>query len=92
MRANIRYTAGTTCLIARGEGPVIQEGKGQYRELCEELISLDAFEGAKFSWGDEVIERCAGGTLPPGAQAMWRAAGTSHHLEVVTRQLKQEQA
>jgi Beta protein len=92
MRANIRYTTDGRTLIARGHGPVIQEGSEQYRELCEQLVGCREFLGGEYTWGDDIIDKCATGTIAPGAQDMWRGAGTSHHLRFVTEQLKQMRA
>jgi hypothetical protein len=92
MRANIRYTADSGTLIARGHGPVIQEGSEQYRALCEQLVGCAEFSGSDYTWGDGIIDKCAAGTIAPGAQDMWRGAGTSHHLRFVTEQLKQTRA
>jgi hypothetical protein len=92
MRANIRYTTDSRTLVARGQGPVIQEGSEQYRELCEQLVSRQEFSGGGYTWGDGVIDDCAAGTIAPGAQGMWRGAGTSHHLRFVTEQVRQMQA
>ncbi len=89
MRANIRYTVAQLTLIARGLGPVVQAGKEQYRELCRMLVDREEFAGRDFSWGDEVIEDCANGLTQPGAQDLWRGAGTSHHLRLVTDQVNQ---
>jgi hypothetical protein len=87
MRANIRYTVKTEMLVARGEGLVIQEGKEQYRELCQWLKDHADFLGEDFSWGDQAIVACAEGLLDPGWQALWRGAGTSHHFRFVTGQV-----
>lgn len=87
MRANIRYTADKVTVVARAQGPVFIGGLEQYADLCAQLISLDAFRGADYSWGDSVIDACAAGTIKPGAQDMWRGAGTSHHLATVREQL-----
>jgi len=46
MRANIRYTATTETLVARGEGPVRVAGKQQYRELCRQIVDIAEFLGA----------------------------------------------
>jgi hypothetical protein len=91
MRANIRYTADADTLVVRGHGPVVQEGNAQYRHLCQQLVERAEFAGSDYSWGDEVIEACARGTVAPGAQNVWRGAGTSHHLQLVTEQLRQRQ-
>lgn len=92
MRANIRYTANGDTLVARGQGPFHEEGKEQYRGLCQQLVARAEFAGSDYSWGDGVIDDCARGAIAPGAQNVWRGAGTSHHLEAVTEQLGKSQA
>lgn len=87
MRANIRYTIEDGTLVARGRGPVRQEGNEQYIGLCQELIARAEFAGAGYTWGDGLIDGCARGQEEPGAQNVWRGAGTSHHLRFVTDQL-----
>jgi hypothetical protein len=87
MRANIRYTIDDGTLVARGRGPVLQEGKEQYIGLCQELVARTEFAGASYTWGDGKIDGCARGQEEPGAQNVWRGAGTSHHLRFVTDQL-----
>lgn len=89
MRANIRYTCDDSTLIARGSGWVAQEGNAQYAQLCEQLVDSGHFAGTTYSWGDGLIDRCSRGIMEPGAQGMWRGAGTSHHIEFVTHQLQQ---
>lgn len=91
MRANIRYTTRRSTLVARGRS-VLQEGKEQYRRLCQQLVECEDFAGAGYSWGDAVISECALGEREPGAQGVWRGAGTSHHLELVTDQLREHRA
>jgi hypothetical protein len=87
MRANIRYTTATETVVARGRGPVSQEGKEQYRWLCQQLVARAEFAGSAYSWGDAVIDDCARGAAEPEAQNLWRGAGTSHHLCAVSEQL-----
>jgi hypothetical protein len=87
MRANIRYTTKHDTLVARGRGSITQEGKRQYIELCRQLTKREEFAGADSSWGDRIIQACADGIIPPGAQDLWRGVGTSHHLRLVTDQL-----
>lgn len=84
MRANIRYTASTETIVARGRGPVSQEGSEQYQDLCKQLVVRSEFAGATYSWGDSVIAECATGLRDHGSQSLWRGAGTSHHLQLVT--------
>lgn len=92
MRANIRYASEAQTLVARGHGPVLQEGNEQYRGLCRQLVARNEFEGRDYSWGDATIADCASGMVSPGAQNVWRGAGTSHHLRFVTSQLQRRQA
>jgi len=88
MRANIRYTVDEVTLVARGRGSVLQEGKEQYVGLCQELTARSEFAGGAYTWGDGLIEDCSAGLEEPGAQNVWRGAGTSHHLRFVTDQLR----
>jgi len=90
MRANIRYTGFDDTLVARGSGPAFQGGPEQYQELCAWLAAEAVFSGAGFSWGDGIIDRCAHGAPARASQGVWRGVGTSHHLALVTRQLKEE--
>jgi hypothetical protein len=87
MRANIRYTVGDRTIVARGRGPVLKVGKQQYNELCQSILSHPEYAGSAFSAGDQVIRECAEGVREPGAQSLWREVGTSHHVNMVVRQL-----
>jgi hypothetical protein len=89
MRANIRYTVADGHLVVRGRGDVRVEGARQYVDLCNRLLHSGRFSGTDYTWGDELIDACARGTIQPGDQTMWRAAGTAHHLRFVTEQLQQ---
>lgn len=86
-RANIRYTQEGSTLVARGTGPVYQEGAEQYVGLCQQVVAQSEFSGQTYTWGDGIIDGCAKGEVEPGSQRMWRGAGTSHHLRFVTDQL-----
>jgi hypothetical protein len=88
MRANIRYTATADTIVARGRGPVSQEGSEQYHDLCGMIVKRPEFRGPNYSWGDKVIQECAKGLRDPGSQPLWRGAGTSHHLQFVTDQVR----
>jgi hypothetical protein len=87
-RANIRYTAGTETLVARGVGPAVQEGPEQYQRLCQQLVERAEFSGRDYSWGDETIQDCAEELIEPGSRNAWRGAGTSHHMQVATDQVR----
>ena len=85
MRANIRYATDDSHLVARAKGAVNEEGRHQYRELCQRLQTHRDFDGA--SEGDHTIIECAAGRLAPGNQDMWRQAGSARHLTFVSRQV-----
>ncbi len=87
MRANIRYTTADGHLIVRGVGPMTDQGAAQYVGLCQRLMESGEFFGSEYSWGDEMIERCASLITPPSSQNFWRAAGTAHHVRVLIEQL-----
>lgn len=89
MRANIRYTLPDAHLVVRGRGDVRVEGAAQYVALCQRLVASGHFAGPKYTWGDDLIQRCADSHVPPGDQTTWRAAGTAHHLRVLSEQVRQ---
>jgi hypothetical protein len=91
-RANIRYTVDREILVARGVGPATQQGPEQYRELCQQLVGRPEFAGRSYSWGDATIEDCADELIESGSRNAWRGAGTSHHIQVVTDELRRRSA
>lgn len=86
MRANIRYSIDDQHFVVRGRGEVRIEGAAQYAGLCERIVESGFFAGDSYSWGDDLIKRCADGSLSPGDQTMWRAAGTAHHIRIASSQ------
>jgi hypothetical protein len=88
-RANIRYTTDSSTVVARGRGPIYEEGAQQYVGLSQQIAARSEFSGRAYTWGDGIIDGCANGEVEPGSQRMWRGAGTSHHLRFVTDQLRQ---
>lgn len=87
MRGNIRYTYKAVTVIPRAKAPRHEEGRQQYRQLCNVLVQQPEFIGRDYSWGDQQIADCAGGRRNPGWEDHWRGAGTSHHLRFVVDQL-----
>jgi len=87
IRGAIRYTHETETIIPRAKAPRHEEGREQYRQLCEVLVSQPEFAGRDFTWGDRQIAECAAGECEPGWEDHWRGAGTSHHLRLVVDQL-----
>ena len=86
MSANLRYTGNDSWTVLRGRN-VQKYGTGQFTRLCRELVESNDFCGGDFSPGDRLIEKCAGGIVPPGNATTWREIGTSHHIQFVLRQL-----
>lgn len=87
IRGAIRYTHETETIIPRAKAPRHEEGREQYRRLCEVLVSQPEFAGRDFTWGDRQIAECAAGDCEPGWEDHWRGAATSHHLRLVVDQL-----
>jgi hypothetical protein len=86
MRANVRYTCEESTLVSRGRQ--VTEGKEQYVGVCRRIVESPHFRGEDYSPGDRLIRRWATGDIGPGGQDVWRGAGTSHHLQLVTDQLR----
>jgi hypothetical protein len=87
MRGAIRYTHEAVTVIPRAKAPRHEEGREQYRQLCQVLVQQPEFAGRDFTWGDQQIADCAEGTTDPGWEDHWRGVGTSHHFRYVVDQL-----
>lgn len=87
IRGAIRYTHETVTVIPRAKPPRHEEGREQYRQLCQTLVAQPEFAGRSYTWGDRQVAECADGTVEPGWEDHWRGAGTSHHLRLVVDQL-----
>jgi hypothetical protein len=89
----IRYTAGDNWLILKGRKNN-RRGSAQFIDICGEIVAHPEFTPG-LSWGDEQIEEKARfadvDPLPdeakPGNAMVWRAIGTSHHLNLVIEKL-----
>ena len=84
--ATIRYTTTDSTLVVRGRG-LATHGAGQYVELAQDLVGLDAYAGATFSWGDGYVRACAQAQAGPGNATKWIEVGVNHHITFVVRQL-----
>ncbi|MGA1824151.1 MAG: beta family protein [bacterium] len=80
--ATIRYTIDDNWLIVKGAN-VRDNGFGQYRQLCQDIISSKYFFGPAYSKGDKYIDDCAKGTARTGNLTTWRWIGTNHHVTKV---------
>jgi hypothetical protein len=85
--ASVRYATDTEWLILRGRSVRRGSGFSQFHSLSRTLIARPEYRGAAFSWGDAFIDACAQRTSNPGSLTTWRKVGTSHHLELVARQV-----
>jgi len=77
--ARIRYTTPREHVFGRAK-------RGEYREICRQLIDSDDYLGATFSVGDQRIQHSAKERGGPGNPANWVAYDTNHHLELVSEQ------
>ena len=80
--ATVRYTIDDGWLIVKGSN-VRDNGLGQYRQLCQSVISSRHYCGPSYSMGDKYIYDCAQGTVSTGSLTTWRYVGTNHHLTKV---------
>lgn len=87
IRGAIRYTHEAVTIIPRAKAPRHEEGREQYRQLCQLLAAQPEFAGRSYTWGDRQVAECADGSVEPGWEDHWRGAGTSHHLRFVVDQL-----
>lgn len=83
--AKIKYTITDQWRIVVG-AQVKRNGRSQYQALCNTLIKSTplAYEGPKYSWGDDFIKKCADGD-GNGGSSTWPCVATSHHAAKVVR-------
>lgn len=88
-KAAVRYSINNKWLISRGNQIRGKKGigLGQYRELCKLVVNSGYYFGPSFSFGDEYILKCANNEIKPGSPSRFREVGTSHHLEMIVRDL-----
>ena len=84
LSASVRYTGRESWVIWKGRN-LKDHGSQQFNAISKLLVEHNEYTNG-ISWGDNFVQRCALGG-PPGNHEQWRKAGTSHHLELVTRQL-----
>ena len=79
MPPRIRYTTASDHIFYRAK-------RGQYPQICEQLVSSNDFAGEGFSAGDLRISQCAKGAASSGGASGWVATDTNHHLEFASAQ------
>lgn len=77
--ARIRYTTLREHILRRAK-------RGEYREICRQLIESDEYLGAMFSVGDQRFHHSAKEGSKSGNPPLWVAYDTNHHLELVSEQ------
>lgn len=82
----IRYTLDKRFMISRGHSVRIQDKGAQVHKLAEKIINSEHYIGSQFSWGDEMLEKCAQGKFK-GGSTNWISIDTNHHIELVTLEI-----
>lgn len=92
----IRYTTEDSYFVVRGYPKNTKEKGAQMHELSRRLIASGHYNGASFSWGDEMIELCAkeepavGKKTPfKGSSTDWVAIDSNHHMTYVINEVKE---
>jgi hypothetical protein len=94
---SVRYTLEEAFLV-RKVGRRADLPPDAFRELARWLVAHPDYKGPDFSWGDAEIKDIATNparSIHPdakkrfGAAESWRKIGTSHHLAMVARQLRE---
>lgn len=75
------YTLTDTWFVVRG-GPFSshQDGYGQYHDLAAEIVALEEFSGADYSYGDKYIDDCANKVTSTGSPGSWITACVNRHI------------
>jgi hypothetical protein len=88
-KASIKYTINDEWLISRGDAIRGRNGVGlgQFVDLCNLIVTSKYYAGPDFSFGDQYLLKCANSEVKPGQPSRFRQVATSHHLEMVIRDL-----
>jgi len=85
--AKIKYTKLNDWCIYKGEG-IKTGGYGQFRDLCNQIISSKDYHGKNYSWGDEKIHEVANNVDGrTGNQETWVRVSVNQHMTFVFKQL-----
>ncbi|EOA3783343.1 beta family protein [Vibrio vulnificus] len=93
----IRYTTSESYFVVRGYSRRQGEKGAQMHGLCQTLMSSGYYCNPSYSWGDEMIEKCANhekvnGRVFVGNPTSWVAIDTSHHMTYVTQEVLEFEA
>jgi hypothetical protein len=84
----LRWTAADSWLIYKGRKRD-RLGSRQFYEICRRVVEAGVVE-RDLSWGDRYVADAStgeSGGRTPGNAMIWRAIGTSHHLNYVVSRL-----
>ena len=84
----LRWTVGDSWLIYKGRKRD-RLGSKQFYDICRRMVDAGAVDRG-LSWGDEYVADAAGGEdsgRTTGNAMIWRALGTSHHLNYLVSRL-----
>lgn len=85
--AKIRYTQGGNTTYFRGHGLYNPNRFPQFHDLAKRVIDSGIYMGAKYSYGDRIIEDCAERRCGPGNAGTWVKVGMNHHMEYAANQI-----
>lgn len=79
------YTSNDTWYIRKGGA--FRDDRAQMHDHCAAIIKSGKFRGAKFSNGDDYIEKCANKTEGPSTLTYWKYVAINHHIMHVLEDL-----
>ncbi|MCE7604516.1 beta family protein [Vibrio fluvialis] len=85
--AAVRYSTNSDWIFVKGTA-VKGNGWGQTQQLCGILVGSIYYSGPTYSWGDEYINERSQGINKSGGSKEWRKVAHTHHLKMVTEQLR----
>jgi len=85
--AKIRYTRGASTTYFRGHGLYNPNRFPQFHDLARRVIDSAIYMGARYSYGDKIIEDCAERRCGPGNAGTWVKIGMNHHIEYTANQI-----
>ncbi len=91
INGKLLYTTAESTRLLRGQSRKKEKLEFQYPKLARRLVLSEVFCKSPFSWGDARIAESAKQMQATGQPSDWIAIATSHHIELVSAQVVQEQ-
>ncbi|MEH0387194.1 beta family protein [Vibrio mimicus] len=85
--AAVRYSTYSDWIFVKGTA-VKGNGWGQTQQLCGILVNSTYYSSPTYSWGDGYICERSQGINKSGGSKEWRKVAHTHHLKMVTEQLR----